>query len=224
MTRWANCRLDSARHAVVLRGRTRGRGKQMEEQARMERTKTKRRDGEARNRGSAEWMLRGNCLERSREEVEGASRSRSVCAELPCFRFSCQALSLTSRQSPPSSCQASRLWNSSTASCRIIDRCNDIVVCLASCDNGAEAEWEHPKQSQASAPYLVCDVDYHILSKHLEQKLNLFLRQVRHSPARKCASSSVACCWEWHVIDPLFQCGAPDPLWNTKSWVTLVYY
>lgn len=89
--------------------------------------KTRRRDGETRNRGSVEWVLRGNYFGRRSEEVEGASRSKSVCAELPCFRFSCQALSVTT-----SSVQASRLWNSSTASGRATDRYNDFVVCIAS--------------------------------------------------------------------------------------------
>lgn len=63
-----------------------------------------------------------------------------------------------------------RLWNSSTASCRAIDRYNDIVVCFASWGNGAETEWEYPKQPQASAPYPVCAVDYHHAIKNTWNK------------------------------------------------------
>lgn len=142
--------------------------------------KTKRRDGETRNRGSVEWVLRGNYFGRRSEEVEGASRSKSVCAELPCFRFSCQALSVTT-----SSVQASGFGT------RQLPAVGPLTAIMTSSSvlPRAEAEWEYPKQSQASAPYSVCEVDHHHAIKTFGTKTKPV--SPRASPPfsrKKCAS------------------------------------
>lgn len=57
-----------------------------------------------------------------------------------------------------------------------------------------------------------------MLSKHLEQKLNMFLPgQVRHFPARSVLRSQLPVVGNGTLLTPLFQCGATDPPWNTKS-------